>query len=163
MHAETFEPPGGGPAGEFFVVRAPDWINVVTLTADGRVVLIRQYRFGVAGATWEIPGGMCDPGEAPEAAAARELREETGYVARQIVPLGFVHPNPAIQSNRCHTFLAVDARCVVPPAPDEHEAIEVATVERSEVRAMIRDGRITHALVVAAFHLLDLAEEVGAP
>jgi 8-oxo-dGTP pyrophosphatase MutT (NUDIX family) len=150
-----FEPPEG-PAKDFWVVEAPDWINVIPLTDDGRVVLVRQYRFGIEGFTLEIPGGMCDPGESPADAALRELREETGYAAAEFVPLGWVHPNPAVQTNRCHSFLARGARLAGPPSPDEDEAFEVETVRLDDVPRLIRDGTITHAHVVAAFHLLSL-------
>ncbi len=150
-----FEPPDG-PAREFWVVEAPDWINVIPLTDEGRVVMVRQYRFGIQDFTLEIPGGMCDRSEPPLAAARRELREETGYEAREIVPLGWVHPNPAVQTNRCHTFLARGARPAGAPQPDEDEAFEVSTLPLDDVPRRIRDGTITHALVVAAFHLLSL-------
>ena len=150
-----FEPPEG-PARDFWVVDAPDWINVIPLTEERRVVMVRQYRFGIEGFTLEIPGGMCDRGETPEAAARRELREETGFEARDLVPLGWVHPNPAVQTNRCHTFLALGARPAGPQQPDEDESLEVSTVPLLDVPGLIRDGSITHALVVVAFHLLSL-------
>ena len=161
-----FEPGDGSPPREFWVVEAPDWINVVPLTDDRRVVLVRQYRFGVEGFTLEIPGGMCDVLEPPARAAARELREETGYEAREIVPLGWVHPNPAIQTNRCHSFLAIGARSTTEPEPDADEAFEVSTVPLDEIPRLIRDGTITHSLVVAAFYLLansGTATEIRAP
>lgn len=151
-----FEPPDGSPAREFWVVEAPDWINVVPLTDDGRVVLVRQYRFGIAGFTLEIPGGMCEGDEPPVEAALRELREETGYDAREIVSLGWVHPNPAIQSNRCHTFLASGAHPASDPSPDPDEAFEVETPRLEEIPGLVRDGTIRHSLVIAAFHLLSL-------
>jgi 8-oxo-dGTP pyrophosphatase MutT (NUDIX family) len=149
-----FAPPDGRPPREFFVVEAPDWINVVPLTSDGHVVFIRQFRFGVDAVTLEIPGGMCDGTEPPAEAARRELREETGYVTDDLVDLGWVHPNPAIQNNRCHTFLARDVRLAGPPAPDDDEAFEVVTVPLDAVTGLIADGSITHALVVAAFYRL---------
>ena len=95
-----FEPPDGRPVQSFYVVEAPDWINVIPLTPDNEVLLLRQFRFGVDDFTLEIPGGICDPGEPPLEAAGRELREETGHAAGEIVELGWVHPNPAIQNNR---------------------------------------------------------------
>ena len=147
-----FEPPDGRPPRDYFVVEAPDWINVVPLTAAGEVVFIRQFRFGIDEITLEIPGGMCDGSEPPAEAARRELREETGYDTDDLVDLGWVHPNPAVQSNRCHTFLARNARLVGPPAPDDDEAFEVVTYPLAEVPELIRSGAITHALVVAAFY-----------
>ncbi len=150
-----FEPPDG-PAKDYWVVEAPDWINIIPLTDDGRVVLVRQYRFGIEGFTLEIPGGMCEGAEPPLDAARRELREETGYDAREIVPLGWVHPNPAVQTNRCHSFLALGAHPAGDPRPDEDEAFEVSTVPLDRIPSLIRDGTITHSLVIAAFHLLSL-------
>ena len=149
-----FAPPDGTGPRDFFVVAAPDWINVVPITPDGRVVFVRQFRFGIDGITLEIPGGMCDAGEDPATAARRELREETGYDSDELVDLGWVHPNPAVQTNRCHTFLARNARKVGAPAPDGDEAFEVLTVPLADVPGLIRDGSITHALVVAAFYRL---------
>lgn len=153
-----FEPPGGGAARDFWVVDAPDWINVVPLTPERRVVLVRQYRFGVEGLTLEIPGGMCERGEDPADSARREMREETGYDATALVPLGWVHPNPAVQTNRCHSFLAMDARPAGRPRPDPDEEFEVIEVPLGDVRDLIRGGEITHSLVIAAFHLLSLRE-----
>ena len=91
---------------------------------------------------------------APAAAAARELREETGYAAEEIVDLGWVHPNPAIQSNRCHTFLARNVSQVGEPDPDPNESFEQLTVPLVEIPRWIAEGRLTHSLVVAAFQLL---------
>jgi len=149
-----FEPPGGGEPQSFYCIRAADWINVIPLTAEGEVLLLRQYRYGVEDFTLEIPGGMCDPGEDPREAAARELREETGFAARDWVPLGWVHPNPALQGNRCHTFLARDLIHRGDPEPDRHEAFEQVRAPLSRIPELIRTGAITHSLVVAAFQLL---------
>lgn len=149
----SFRAPEGEDVKDFYVVSSPSWINVIPLLDDDRVVLIRQYRFGIEGFTLEIPGGMCEGSEDPKIAAERELREESGYDAREILPLGWVHPNPAIQHNRCYTFLARGLERAGPPSPDPDEAFEVEQVPLAEIPAMIADGRITHALVIAAFHL----------
>jgi 8-oxo-dGTP pyrophosphatase MutT (NUDIX family) len=149
-----YAPPDGSTPRDFFIVEAPDWINVIPITPDGHVVFVRQFRFGIDAITLEIPGGMCDPGEDPRTAARRELREETGYDGGELVDLGWVHPNPAVQTNRCHTFLAKDARRVGAPQPDGDEAFEILTVPLQDVPGLIRDGSITHALVIAAFYKL---------
>lgn len=151
-----FQPADGAPAHEYFVLQAPDWINVIALTGDRRVILVRQYRFGVEQLSLEIPGGMCDPGEAPADAARRELVEETGFEAAELRLLGSVHPNPAIQNNRCHSFLATGVRSIGPPRPEPGERLEVMAVPLDEIPARILAGEITHSLVIAAFHLLGL-------
>ncbi len=153
VEAIRFESPEG-TSEQFYCLDAPDWINVIPLTLDGNVVLLRQYRFGVEAFTLEIPGGMCDPGESPRAAAARELREEAGCEAAELIDLGWVHPNPAIQGNRCHTFLAQGAVRVGPPEPGEHEAFELIETPLSTIPDLIRSSAISHALVITAFHLL---------
>lgn len=150
----TFEPPQGPPDRTFYSIVAPDWINVIPLADDRTVRLIRQFRFGVDEFTWEIPGGMCDPGETPLATAQRELREETGGIADRWVELGWVHPNPAIQNNRCHSFLALGTRYTAEPQPDANEAFEPLDVLLDDIPQWIADRKITHSLVVAAFHLL---------
>lgn len=153
-----YEDPRDRSQAEFFVVDAPDWVNVVPITERGEVVLIRQFRYGVDDFTLEIPGGMCDPGESPGDAAARELREETGYVAATVEALGRVHPNPAIQSNRCHSYVARGCRRVSDPTPDAHEAFEIVTASVDDVLRHVDEGRITHALVVSALHFLGRAD-----
>lgn len=133
-----------------YVIDCPDWVNVVPLTADGRVVLVRQYRFGIDEVTYEVPGGVVDRGETPGAAATRELREETGYRSLRVEPVGIVAPNPAIQSNRCHMFLARDCQPVGVVELDSDEDIDVELVSRADALSMVHDGRISHALAQVA-------------
>jgi 8-oxo-dGTP pyrophosphatase MutT (NUDIX family) len=136
---------------EFVVLDSPDWVNVVAITEPGNVVLIEQFRHGTQAVTLEIPGGVVDPGETPARAAARELLEETGYEAEEVILLGSVRPNPAFLNNTCYTFLARDARRVQEQSLDEGEDITILEAPMSDIPGLIADGRIDHALVIAAF------------
>jgi 8-oxo-dGTP pyrophosphatase MutT (NUDIX family) len=149
-----FEPTGD--QGDFIVLDCPAWVNVVPLTVEGNVVLIRQYRHGIREVMLEIPGGVVERGEAPEAAAARELGEETGYAAESIRPLARVLPNPAVQNNYLYLFAAEGCRKVGPPQPDRFEHIEVLERPLGDVPAMIRSGQIAHSMVITAFAFLGL-------
>ena len=150
--------PRDGRAHDFYVIEAPDWINVIPVTTDERVVMIEQYRHGIEGVTLEIPGGMVDPGESPRETAAREMLEETGYAARELVALGSLHPNPAIQNNRIHTFLARGAEFRGAPVFAGTEQTVVRLVPLARVPSLIADGTITHSLVVAGFYWLWLSQ-----
>lgn len=144
--------PRTGRAHDFFVLESRSWVNVIPVTADRQVVLVRQYRHGTRDLALEIPGGIVDPGDRPEEAARRELLEETGFAAREIVPLGFVHPNPAFLDNRCFSFLAEGVERVALQDQDEKEDIEVLLKPLDDIPAMIRSGEISHSLVISAFY-----------
>ena len=146
------------------MIEAPDWINVVPLTANDEVVMIEQYRHGTGEVTLEIPGGMVVDGEDARRAAARELLEETGYAARaELLLLGSTRPNPAIQNNWIHTFLARDVQFRESPVFDGTEHTAVRLVPLDQIPALIADGTITHALVVVGFHWLMLHRNKLAP
>lgn len=139
------------------VLETPDWVNVVAYTRERRLVLVRQYRFGVGAVTTEVPGGVIDRGEGHHAAAIRELREETGYTAPRWTYLGSVQANPAFQTNRCHHWLAEDAEATHAPEPDPGEDLRVLTATEDEARALVCSGEIAHSLVVSALcRVLDL-------
>lgn len=147
--------PVRGTEKDFVVVQPTDWCNVVALTPQGELVLVRQFRFGIDGFSLEIPGGIMDEGENPLETALRELREETGYVGARAQLLGSTHPNPAIQSNQCHFVLVEDAVQSEALEWDADEEIEVLTVPVGEVLARARAGGITHALVLNALFLFE--------
>jgi 8-oxo-dGTP pyrophosphatase MutT (NUDIX family) len=149
--------PHTGSVHPFFRIDADAWVNVVALTDDDRVVLVRQWRHGAGEVTLEIPGGAVDPGESPQAAAERELLEETGFRARALESLGVLNPNPALFGNRVHTFVARGCERVSEVRNHGLEETAVELVPRGELRERVRAGQIDHALVVAALHLFELA------
>ncbi len=151
----------GDDRRQAIVLKLPDWVNVVALTEDGEVSFVRQWRYGLARPTLEIPGGVVEPGEDELVAAQRELLEETGFKGRTWSRLGEVHPNPAIQSNRTSTWLVTDLERISDPEGDGEEELEVLRVPLEQVRRLIREGEVTHSLVVAAFYLLMCRKELG--
>jgi ADP-ribose pyrophosphatase len=155
LRSERFRHPVRGTEREFVVIHAPDWVNVVAVTADRRIVLVRQFRFGVNALSLEIPGGVIEEGEDPVAAGMRELSEETGYGGGRVRLLGSVNPNPAIQDNRCHFVLVEDAVPTDPTKWDDDEEIQVSTVPVAEALGLARSGGITHSLSVAALMLFE--------
>lgn len=152
MRTDRARSPRTGEAYDFFVLESSDWVNVIPVTPDDRVVLIKQYRHGTREITVEIPGGLIEANDTPAVAASRELSEETGYHEEEIIPLGWVHPNPAILSNRCYTFVARNVVLEGSQALDEKEDIEVVLYPLNEIPVLIRSGAISHSLVIAAFY-----------
>lgn len=150
VHLARRASPRTGLDHDFALIDCPDWVNVVALTHDGQLVMVEQYRHGTATVTLEVPGGMIDPGETPAEAARRELREETGYDCEALQWLGVVEPNPALQTNRCHSFLATGCRLVQPPQFDSTEDCALRLEPAARARELVQSGAISHALVVVA-------------
>ena len=132
------------------VLESPDWVNVVPITPEGRVVVVYQYRSGISDMTVEIPGGTVDEGEDSFTAAKRELREETGYTSQQWRYLGAVEPNPAIHNNLCHHWLALDVQPTEEMELGAGEDIQVECLTIAELRAEIASGRYRHSLALSA-------------
>jgi 8-oxo-dGTP pyrophosphatase MutT (NUDIX family) len=159
LHVNHSRSAEGKRANDFYVLESRDWCNIIPITSDDRVVLIRQFRHGIEGVTLEIPGGIVDPtDDSPLEAARREMLEETGYDSREILPLGVVHPNPAILNNRCYSFVARNAWAAAEPTPEGDEETEVLLVPLAEIPARVQNGEISHALVIVAFHWLGFQE-----
>ena len=148
--------PHTGRPHDFYRLQGPDWVNVVAITEARELLVVEQFRHGIDGPTLEIPGGCCDEGEAPEQSARRELREETGYRTDRWIALGSCTPNPATQTNRCHSFLALDCRLEGDLALDPAEELQVWACTWTEWHERMRRGDIHHALVLAAFQRLSL-------
>lgn len=155
LHNVRYRHPARETERDFVVLHPPEWVNVLALTPDHRLVLVRQFRFGIDDFALEIPGGLIDPGEPPIVAGERELREETGYRGRPGRLLGTVAPNPAFQSNRCHIVLVEEAEAGAALAWDADEEIEVRLLPVEDVLALARNGGITHSLVLNALFLFE--------
>jgi 8-oxo-dGTP pyrophosphatase MutT (NUDIX family) len=152
IRTDTTISPRTGIEHDFYVIESRDWINIIPLTDDHQVVMIRQYRHGSREVTLEIPGGLVDSGDTPKKAAARELLEETGCQAKKWKKIGVVNPNPALFNNRCYTFLAQDINKVADPSPDQTEDIEVVLIPLAKIPELILKGKIDHAMVITAFY-----------
>ncbi len=144
-----------GKTETFYRFLFSDWVNIIALTGQHEIVLIRQFRFGTGKVELEIPGGAIEPDESPLEAGQRELLEETGYVGRNARILGQVFPNPAIQNNRCYTILVDEAEQVGEQNMDEMEDIEVVVMPYDRIAKMITSGRISHGLVLNALMLYE--------
>lgn len=144
-----------GREGDFYVMQCPDWVQVLALTPDQDIILVNQYRVGIKHFQLESPGGALNPGESPEAGAARELLEETGYAGSAAVHMGFSYPNPALQNNRVHYVLIANCTYQAKPSQDPMENIQVKRYPLAEAFAMLKDGTMQHALVISAFYFLE--------
>lgn len=149
--------PRTGHEHDFFVMDAPDWVNVLALTPAGEAVLVEQFRHGTATIDLEVPGGVMDPEDPdPVATGVRELREETGFAGENARLLGSISPNPAILGNRCHTVLIEN--CVVSGEVrfDSGEDIRTRLMPADQLLACVSRGEIRHALVAVAIFHFDL-------
>lgn len=149
--------PVDGSAHAFYRLQAPDWVQLVPVTPDDQVVMVRQYRHGSKEIVLEIPAGHVDPGEHPAQAAVRECLEETGFRARDPSELLAVNPNPALFANRLYAYCALGVERADEIRNTVTEQTEVVLVPRVELASLLRAGRIDHALVaLTLWRFLDL-------
>jgi ADP-ribose pyrophosphatase len=142
---------------DFYVIDCVNWVNVIALTADQRLVMVEQYRHGSDTTELEIPGGMMDATDAsPEATGMRELREETGYSGQNAALIGQILPNPAIMSNTCFTVMVDNCQCLHPVQFDHGEDLLTRLVPLTDIPDLVAAGKIRHALVVVALYHFEL-------
>lgn len=157
MRADTCINPRTGKEHEFFVFDSVNWVNVIAVTSDRKLVMVEQYRHGSNTVELEVPGGMMDPQENdPVTAAVRELREETGYEGERERELGKIWSNPAIMSNTTYTVLIENCELKHGQEFDSGEDLITRLLPVDEIPQLVADGKISHSLVVVAWCHFDL-------
>jgi 8-oxo-dGTP pyrophosphatase MutT (NUDIX family) len=155
------ESPHSQAKGFFYRLDCPEWVHTIPFTPHDsgfELIAVEQFRHGVDRASLEVPGGVCERGEAPLDAAKRELLEETGYSSDNWVSLGACSPTPAIQNNRCHFFLALDCVPTQKLVLDPTEELRVWAITYPEWQSKLISGEVHHSLVLAAFERLRQSE-----
>jgi ADP-ribose pyrophosphatase len=153
LRSDRLRLPGGAIKDPYYVVERPDAAIIFPLTREGEVVLVRQYRPPLERTELGLPAGLVETDEKPEAAARRELLEETGYSGDEWEPLGSLASSPSLKDNWAYLFLARGVEEVAPPDPDEHELVETVRVPIGELLGLIRAGEIVSSSGVAAVML----------
>jgi len=147
--------PRNGANVDFHSLEMVDWVQVIPITTDGKLLMVDQFRPGAEVNSLEFPAGLIEQGEAPEAAAARELREETGYSAQVLHHIGALYANPAIQSNYLHVVVAEQCVETSEREQDDGEDLHLRIVDPAELPELIAARTINHALVLAAWQLYE--------
>ena len=143
--------PRTGKEHDFYVIDFPNWVQVIPLTPEDQIVMVKQYRHGCGRILFELPGGLIDKSDlSPDQTARRELLEETGYHAKDLHLLTHVYPQPAVLTNKGLTYLAKDVKKVAEPALDAAEDIEVCLIKLQNIPQMIKSGEINHGQTVMA-------------
>jgi ADP-ribose pyrophosphatase len=153
LRSDKLRLPGGAVKDPYYVVERPDAAIIFPLTGEGEAVLVRQYRPPLERMELGLPAGLVEEGEKPEAAARRELLEETGYSGGEWEPLGALASSPSLKDNWAYLFLARGVEEMAPPDPDEHELVETVRVPVGQLLGLIRTGEIVSSSGVAAVML----------
>jgi 8-oxo-dGTP pyrophosphatase MutT (NUDIX family) len=140
--------PKDGLEKTFVTLKAPEWVNVIPITEEGDVILVNQFRHGTGLFSLELPGGVNEPGHSALETAQRELMEETGYSSDNFTHLCSLRPNPALFGNSIHTYAARPVKKTGQTHFDENEDLDLVKVPLAELKNMVLDGRIDHALMV---------------
>lgn len=162
VRRERCETPQGKIVDPYYVYDFPDWVSIVPITEDGKIIMVKQYRHALGEVCPEIPGGCIDDTDPnPETAALRELREETGYVFDKAEFLGKISANPSTNSNIMYMYLARGGKKMYEQQLDHNEEIDVELWSIAEVKQALRDNKIIQSMHVTC--LLYAFEKMGIP
>lgn len=146
LRVDTCRMPDGTLIPDYYVLEYPDWVNVIALTDDDHVILVRQYRHAAGEEILELPGGVIEKGESVEQAARRELLEETGYEFDNIEFLSELYANPATATNKTHCFLATGGKKTSEQNLDRGEEIIIELVTLPELKKLVLGNKLGQAL-----------------
>jgi ADP-ribose pyrophosphatase len=150
--ADSCEFPDGRVIEPYYVVELPDWCNMVVVTKEERIILVRQYRYPVDQNTLELPGGVIEKGEKPIDAAKREMEEETGYTSDDIELIMQLSPNPAINNNTAYFFLARNAVSTGMKNFDAFEDIDVVSFSKEEIWQLLNENKLQHGVQIGPLY-----------
>jgi ADP-ribose pyrophosphatase len=152
VRADKCELPDGRIMEPYYVIEVPDWTNMVIITKDERIVLVKQYRHALGTITLELPGGILENGELPKASAIREMQEETGYVSDEVTFLMKISPNPALNNNAAYFFMAKNAENLTNTNFDPFEDITIETFSKDELKQLLLEGKLQHGVQLGAIY-----------
>lgn len=139
-------------SSRFVSLESPNWVNIIPITNDKKIIMVEQYRHGTDDVSLEIPAGLIEKGEFHRIAAERECAEETGFVGNgEAEILGFVEPNPAFLGNKCYHYVWFDCEKKFEQNLDENELINIKMFPLADLKDLINSGAIRHSLVISAF------------
>lgn len=150
LRVDTCELQNGSIKDDYYVLEYPNWVNAIALTADHKMILVRQYRHAADIVSLEIPGGVIDGDELPEDAIRRELLEETGYSFENAELIATLYPNPATANNVTYTYLLTGGIKTHQQHLDEHEILNVEEYTIAEVKELLAGNKIDQSLHCAA-------------
>lgn len=150
--ADSCQFPDGRILEPYYVVELPDWCNVILVTKEERVILVRQYRHGIGQTIFELPGGVIEKNEDPKLAAKREMEEETGYTSDDIEFLMKLSSNPSLHTNTAYFFLVRNAVAIDTINPDLFEDIDIVSFSKEEIIEFVNGDQTKHGVQVGPIY-----------